>query len=48
VLSQWIDPLDDYSESLAGQATTIGLTGREWVGLLLCTLLVLTVVVVSG
>lgn len=48
MLSQWIDPVDDYSESLAGQATTIGLTGREWIGLLLCTLLVLAAVVVSG
>jgi hypothetical protein len=48
VLSQWIDPLDDYSESFAGQATTIGLTGKEWAGLLLCTLVVLAVLVVSG
>lgn len=47
MLSQWIEPLDD-SESFAGQATTIGLTGREWAGLLLCTLLVVAVLVVSG
>lgn len=48
MLSQWIDPIDDYSEAFAGQATTIGLTVKEWVGLLLCTLLVLAVVGLAG
>jgi hypothetical protein len=48
VLSQWIDPIDDYSEAFSGQATTIGLTAKEWVGLLVCTLLVLVVVGFAG
>jgi hypothetical protein len=48
MLSQWIDPYDDYSEPFSGQATTIGLTGKEWIGLLLCTLLVIAVVGFAG
>lgn len=44
MLSQWIEPFDDYSEPFSDQATTIGLTRREWIGLLLCTLLVVAVV----
>ena len=48
MLNDWIGPIDDYSESFAGKATTIGLDGREWILLLLCTLLVAAIVAISG